>query len=67
MSKEFYNCGTDCDECPEFDNCLEEDCEYLEIMEEEEYYKYDDDSPDSLLDQEFEDRISGYDYEVYED
>ena len=65
MSKEFYNCGIDCDECPEFENCLEEDEEYLELMEED--YEEEYDSPDSLLDQEFEDKISGYDYEVYED
>ena len=35
MSKEFYSCGIDCDECPEFENCLEEDEEYLELMEED--------------------------------
>ena len=59
--REFYSCGRDCNECPEF----EEDCEYLDPDSLENYLDEEDDYYlDTLLDQEFEDRISGYDYET---
>ena len=51
-NREFYSCGRDCNECPEFEDCHNEDgedCEYLKVVVEgEEEYS----SPDSLLDQE---------------
>ena len=66
--REFYSCGIDCNECPEFEDCHNEDgedCEYLDVNEPENYLDEDDDyALDTLLDQEFEDKISGYDYEV---
>jgi len=59
--REFYSCGEGCDKCPEF----EEDCEYLDPDALENYLDEEDDYYlDTLLDQEFEDRISGYDYET---
>ena len=61
--KEFYSCGKDCNECPKYENCHNEDgeeCKYLKVEEKKENYVY----PESILDQEFEDKISGDDCEV---
>jgi len=67
MGKEFYVCGRDCEECPAFEEChyldeidFDEDCEDYECEE----GRYEDQYAPDLLDQEFEDRISGYDYEM---
>lgn len=69
MKKEYLVCGQDCENCPEFPGCVEGD----EIDHDDLEYEFEADemgydSPDfdeeqyfaDVMDQEFEDRISGY-------